>query len=395
MKCTFLASMEKSKNHPDKRHVYKISTNSKTPEECLTCKEFDTGLPKCEYARGKVSPSFTHFLLECLGPEVPYTVLVSLTSGKIVNTLEDNEDTKTKLKAVVMPSVEYMEFNLTKTDTPARVKLILPPCFDKSKEYPLIVDLYGGPGVQFVTQKWRQHSREGIDYYLAGKKNYIVAKIDVRGTSFSGDAFHHAVNEQLGIVERDDTIKVIEDMVDNLGYIDKSRVAVWGWSYGGFLTAQILAKQQKYVKCGIAIAPVSQWELYDSGYTERYMGYPSVGETPGYPEDSGLRTKGSSFEGKNFYLVHGSADDNVHIQNTDILSQALVKENIQFKLQIYPGANHDLNYMDLDGNSVDALKHLYTSMEDFFDKDCNFERDENWIKREIEKLKEELKQKPK
>ena len=79
---------------------------------------------------------------------------------------------------------------------------------------------------------------------------------------FSGDAFHHAVNEQLGIVERDDTIKVIEDMVDNLGYIDKSRVAVWGWSYGGFLTAQILAKQQKYVKCGIAIAPVSQWELY-------------------------------------------------------------------------------------------------------------------------------------
>ena len=79
---------------------------------------------------------------------------------------------------------------------------------------------------------------------------------------FSGDEFHHAVNEKLGIVERDDTIKVIEDMVDTLGYIDESRVGVWGWSYGGYLTAQVLAKEQKYVKCGIAIAPVSQWELY-------------------------------------------------------------------------------------------------------------------------------------
>jgi dipeptidyl-peptidase-4 len=349
-------------------------------------------LAKCEFARGKISPNFTHLLLECLGPKVPYTVLVSLASEK-VHILEDNKDTQTKLDKVDMPTVEFKEFKLSGSpDTPARVKLILPPCFDENKksEYPLIVDLYGGPGVQFVTQKWRQHSREGIDYYLAGKKNYIVAKIDVRGTSFSGDAFHHAVYEKLGIVERDDTIEVIKNMVDNLGYIDKSRVAVWGWSYGGYLTAQILAKQQNLVKCGIAIAPVSQWELYDSGYTERYMGYPtSVGETPGYPEDSGLRTKGSSFKGKNLYLVHGSADDNVHIQNTDILSQALVKENIQFKLQIYPGANHDLNYMDLDGNSVDALKHLYTSMEDFFDKDCNF-ADENSKAREIERLKEEL-----
>ena len=103
--------------------------------------EIPCSLPKCEYAHGKISPSFTHFLLECLGPEVPYTVLVSLSSEEIVETLEDNKDTKAKLEKVVMPTVEFKEFELSDTDTPARVKLILPPCFDEKKKYPLVVDL--------------------------------------------------------------------------------------------------------------------------------------------------------------------------------------------------------------------------------------------------------------
>ena len=141
-----MASLENRKNHPDKRHVHKISTDSKI-QECLTCKESGkTRQPRnldleCEYARGKISPNFTHFLLECLGPEVPYTVLVSLSSEEIVETLEDNKDTKAKLEKVVMPTIEFKEFELSDTDMPARVKLILPPCFDEKKKYPLVVDL--------------------------------------------------------------------------------------------------------------------------------------------------------------------------------------------------------------------------------------------------------------
>jgi len=150
-------------------------------------------------------------------------------------------------------------------------------------------------------------------------------------------------------------------MVQNLSFIDQTRVAVWGWSYGGFLAGQMLAEDRRgLLSCAAAVAPVVKWQLYDSAYTERYMGLPGPdGNWKGY-ENSDLSAKAVRFFGKNFFLIHGTADDNVHFQQSMVLVRALVDYNILFRLQIYPGENHSLS---------NSSGHLYTSMETFF-KDC-------------------------
>ena len=213
---------------------------------------------------------------------------------------------------------------------------------------------YGGPGTQTVSNKWSL----GWDAYLASQRNFIVANIDVRGTGYQGSEFKQAVYGQLGRLEVADTLHVIRELVDNVKYIDRDRVCVWGWSYGGYVTGMVMAAGSELVKCGIAVSPVTEWQHYDTAYTERYMGLPGHRDNwRGYTGAS-LTLASPGIRDSSLMVVHGSSDDNVHLEHTMSLSRHLITSQILFRQLIYPGQAHGLN---------GVLKHLYRSMEAFLD----------------------------
>ncbi|PSN35846.1 hypothetical protein C0J52_15483 [Blattella germanica] len=213
---------------------------------------------------------------------------------------------------------------------------------------------YGGPGSQIVTERWK------LDWstYLAGNRDFIIAQIDGRGSGGQGYQMLHEVYMRLGTVEVADQLEVTEYLRDSLHFVDKRRVAVWGWSYGGYMAAMALAREQEVFHCGISVAPVTTWRLY--AYTERYMGLPNVtGNYKGYEEaDVNLRVE--RLRDKMFYLVHGTADDNVHFQQSMTLAKNLANKGVLFRQQVYPDESHSLN---------GVMRHLYRSMANFLD-DC-------------------------
>ncbi|KAL1115092.1 hypothetical protein AAG570_007123 [Ranatra chinensis] len=217
--------------------------------------------------------------------------------------------------------------------------------------------VYGGPGSQLVTERWK------VDWatFLASAMDIIVGQIDGRGSSGRGYALMHQVYKKLGSVEVSDQLEVTEYLRDSLHFIDKRRIGVWGWSYGGFVAAMLLsAPDQDIFKCGIAIAPVTSWRLYDSAYTERYMGLPNATGNYRSYEESDLSRRVEGFRDKGLYLVHGTADDNVHLQHGLRLARALSDAGVVFTQQIYPDENHSLS---------GVKRHLYRSMSHFLE-DC-------------------------
>ena len=215
---------------------------------------------------------------------------------------------------------------------------------------------YGGPSTQTVSSKWSV----GWDTYLASQRNFITASIDVRGTGYQGDSFKHAVYGQLGSHESIDTVHVVHQLVQRIKYIDIDKICVWGWSYGGYLTSRILAEPgaEGLISCGISVSPVTQWHNYDTAYTERYMGLPSHKDNwRGYSRAS-LTGMASNIGDGRLMLIHGTKDDNVHIEHTMALARILVQNDIIFRQQIYPDEGHGL-----DG----VTKHLYQTMEAFLD----------------------------
>ena len=233
--------------------------------------------------------------------------------------------------------------------------MVKPTDFDASKEYPLLMFQYSGPGSQQVANSWI--SSNDYWYQLLAQKGYIVACVDGRGTGFKGAAFKKLTQNELGKYEVEDQIAVAKQL-GALPYIDAERIGIWGWSFGGFMSSNCLFKGPDVFKMAIAVAPVSSWRFYDSIYTERYMTTPQENAS-GYDENSPInhvdKLKGD------FLLIHGSGDDNVHVQNTMRLVEALVQANKQFDWRIYPDKNHGI----YGGNT---RLHLYTKMTNFLDE---------------------------
>ena len=214
---------------------------------------------------------------------------------------------------------------------------------------------YGGPGTQTVSSRWTL----GWDSYLASQRNFIVANIDVRGTGYQGSRFKHAVYGELGRYETADTLHVIRELVNKIKYIDRTRVCVWGWSFGGYVTGMVLAEdKENIVTCGIAVSPVTEWQHYDTAYTERYMGLPGHEDNWRGYTGSSLTMASPAIRDNSLMVIHGTGDDNVHLEHTMSLTRQLVNNNILFRQQIYPGEKHSLE---------GVLKHLYRSMEAFLD----------------------------
>lgn len=285
--------------------------------------------------------------------DTPPYISLHNSNGKKIRVLEDNAELITTMSEFNLSDKEFFSFK-TSEDVELNGWMIKPSDFDASKKYPVFMFLYGGPGSQQVLNSWGW-----FNYFWhqhLAQKGYIVACIDNRGTGGRGAEFKKLTYQQLGKYETIDQIEANKYLA-GLDYVDKSRIGIQGWSYGGYLSSLAITKGADYFKMAIAVAPVTNWRYYDNIYTERYMRTPQ--ENPeGYDENSPINHV-EKLRGK-YLLIHGSADDNVHVQNTYEMISALVKANKQFDLFIYPDKNHGI----YGGNT---RLHLYKKMTNFIE----------------------------
>ncbi|CAL4066477.1 unnamed protein product, partial [Meganyctiphanes norvegica] len=356
----YMATME---DKPSERHLFRVQDNS-TPllrhPECLSCLESDNITDTCLYSKAQLSPDYTYFILECLGPEAPRIYLFSTWNNQLIYTLDDYSELRERIAKKAMPQIRTFKVELDEEYT-AQVQLFLPPGLREEEitTYPMVVSTYAAPGAQTVTSKFRLN----WGTYLASKKDIIYAMIDARGSGFQGERIKHELYHNLGGKEVDDQLAVVKYLRDNLAFVDPKRIAIWGWSYGGYVTTMALFRDADNVfACGIAVAPVTRWEHYDSVYTERYMGSPQVypgSNYKGYEAADATKVAGN-LDGKMFLLIHGTADDNVHYQHSMMLAKALVDEGVLFRQMTYADENHGLS---------GVKEHLYTTMNNFL-ADC-------------------------
>jgi len=287
---------------------------------------------------------------------LPQIDLFKADGTKLATLLENDANTTGHPYAKYLAAHQPTTFGtLTAADgkTPLHYSLIKPANFDPEKKYPVVVFVYGGPAAQTVTRAWPGRSDAFFNQYLA-QQGYVVFSLDNRGTPRRGAAFGGALYGRQGTVEVDDQLRGVE-WLKSQPFVDPARIGVHGWSNGGYMTLMLLAKHSEAYACGVAGAPVTDWALYDTHYTERYMDLPKANEA-GYREASvfthlaGLRSK--------LLLIHGMADDNVLFTNSTKLMSDLQKRGTPFELMTYPGAKHGLRGSD--------LLHRYRLTEDFF-----------------------------
>ncbi|MCX7546878.1 S9 family peptidase [Xanthomarina sp. F1114] len=336
---------QSTENGSINRAVYSIKLNGRDKEQ-LTKGEGSN--------RASFSADFSYFINSFSNVSTPPTfTLNNAKSGKLIKSIKDNDKLLQKLAAYKMSPKEFSTIRINGNDL--NMWMIKPANFDETKEYPLFMYQYSGPGSQSVSNSWG--GANDYWYQYLAQKGYIVACVDGRGTGYKGADFKKVTQKELGKFEVEDQIDAAKQLGE-LPYIDASRMGIWGWSYGGFMSSNALFKGNDVFKMAIAVAPVTSWRFYDSVYTERYMTTPQ--ENPsGYDDNSPInhvdKLKGD------FLLIHGSSDDNVHVQNTMRMVEALVQANKQFEWMIYPDKNHGI----YGGNT---RLHLYTKMTDFINQ---------------------------
>ena len=300
------------------------------------------------------SADFTYFInTHSSATSPPEYTLNSSKSGAVVKGIKDNDKLAQKVGAYITSKKEFSTINVNGNDL--NMWMIKPADFDANKTYPLFMYQYSGPGSQQVANRW--NGTNDYWYQMLAQQGYIVACVDGRGTGFKGADFKKVTQNELGKFELEDQIAAAKKLGD-LSYIDETRIGIWGWSYGGFMSSNALFKGNDVFKMAIAVAPVTSWRFYDTIYTERYMMTPQ--ENPsGYDENSPINHV-DKLEG-DFLLIHGSGDDNVHLQNTMRMVEALIQADKQFEWMIYPDKNHSI----YGGNT---RLHLYKKMTNFIHK---------------------------
>ena len=307
---------------------------------------------------GTFSKNFDYYINTWSNANTPPFISVNNREGKEVRVLESNQKLVEKMEKYKMSPKEFFSFGSPEFTLPdgTSVELnawkILPTDFDPQKKYPVLLTIYGGPGSQDVRDSWGYFNY--MWYQMLAENGIMVVAVDNRGTGSRGEEFKKMTYKELGKYETIDYIETAK-YLGTLDYVDKDKIAIFGWSYGGFMASNAITQGADYFSTAIAVAPVTNWRYYDNIYTERFMQKPQ--DNPdGYDNNSPInhvdKLKG------NYLLVHGSADDNVHYQNSMDMITALVNANKQFDLYIYPNKNHGI----YGGNT---RFHLYRKMTDF------------------------------
>ncbi|MBX7095722.1 MAG: S9 family peptidase [Flavobacteriales bacterium] len=284
----------------------------------------------------------------------PYFITLHNASGKEIKVLKDNKEIIGRMGQYNLSKKEFFKFT-TSENVNLDGWMIKPVNFDPNKKYPVYMFVYGGPGNNEVTDSW-----DGPNYFwhqLLAQKGYLVVCVDPRGTMFKGEAFKKSTYLQLGKLETQDCIETAK-WLGQQSYVDKNRIGIQGWSFGGYMTLLCMTKGADYFKMGISVAPVTNWRFYDNIYTERFMRRPQENAN-GYDDNSPIN-HAKKLKGK-LLLVHGSGDDNVHYQNTMEMINSFVKANRQFDLFIYPNRNHGIY-----GGTTRL--HLFTMMTNYVEK---------------------------
>jgi len=301
--------------------------------------------------RPQFSKSFKYFIDNFSTANTPQVYTVHNAKGKELRVLEDNQEVLGLISEFNFSKKEFFTFTTSEGILLNGWK-ILPPNFDPNRKYPVFMTVYGGPGSQTVLNSYS--AGDFTWYQMLAQKGYIIASVDNRGTGARGQMFKKLTYQQLGKFETMDQIEAARYFASQ-PYVDPSRIGIWGWSYGGYMSTLCITKGADAFKMAIAVAPVSNWRYYDNIYTERYMRKPQDNAS-GYDENSPINHV-DKLKGK-FLLIHGTGDDNVHVQNSMDLADALIKADKQFEMFFYPNRNHGI----YGGNT---RMHLYTKMTEF------------------------------
>jgi len=333
---------QSTENGSVNRDVYSIKTNGKGKKR-LTEK---TGTNNADF-----STDFTYFINAFTNVETPMEYTLHLAkNGKLVREIKNNDELLEVEKPYHFSPKELSTLPVNGNEL--NMWIIKPSDFDESKKYPLLMFQYSGPGSQSVSNSY--FNTNDYWYQLLANQGYIIACVDGRGTGFKGAEFKKVTQNELGKYELEDQIAAAKKLGE-LDYIDADRIGIWGWSFGGFMASNAILKGNDIFTMAIAVAPVTSWRFYDTIYTERFMTTPQENAS-GYDENSPInhvdKLKGD------FLIVHGGGDDNVHLQNTMRMVEALIQANKQFDWAIYPDKNHGI----FGGNT---RLHLYTKLTNF------------------------------
>jgi dipeptidyl-peptidase-4 len=331
---------QSNEESPLRRAVYKVDKKGKKT--------------RLSAQQGTNSAFFSHTMKYYINTfsnlQTPPVTTVHTNDGKALRTLVDNNALKQSLAQYDLPTKEFFTFD-TSQGVSLNGWIMKPAGFTADRKYPVLMFQYSGPGSQQALDSWGGVSWES---YMT-TKGYIVACVDGRGTGGRGEEFKKCTYLNLGVKESQDQVEAAK-YLGGLPYIDKNRIGIWGWSYGGYMTIMSMSEGTPVFKAGAAVAPVTDWRYYDTIYGERFMRTPKE-NAEGYKAGSAF-TRADKLNGR-LLLVHGMADDNVHFQNCAEYAECLVQANKQFEMQLYTNRNHSI----YGGNT---RYHLYTRLTDFF-----------------------------
>lgn len=324
------------------RDMYSVKLNG-TDKKRLSKKD---GTTSFNFTKG-----YKYYISEYSNANTPKVFELCSIDGKTLKVLENNSTLTDKMKNYRLSTKTFFTFkNLEGTALNGWV--IKPLNFDSTKKYPVYMYAYGGPGSNKCSNAW-----DGTDYIwhnLLAQEGYMVVCVDGRGTLGRGREFKHSTYLQLGKLETLDQIDAAK-YLGTLSYVDASRIGFQGWSYGGYMAALMITKGADYIKAAVSVAPVTNWKYYDNIYTERFLRRPQDNKS-GYEDNSPVNFV-RNIKGK-YLVIHGSGDDNVHLQNTMEMTNAMVKYNVPFEMAIYPNKSHGIS------GGLTRL-HLYTRVLEF------------------------------
>nr|XP_033787528.1 dipeptidyl aminopeptidase-like protein 6 isoform X2 [Geotrypetes seraphini]XP_033787529.1 dipeptidyl aminopeptidase-like protein 6 isoform X2 [Geotrypetes seraphini] len=339
-----------TEDSPSRRQLYSANTNGTFNRQCISCELIEN----CSYVSASFSLGLTFFTLTCEGPRVPIVTVHNTSNRQSIFELEANANVQTAIDSRQMPKIEFLDITIEDYTLP--MKILKPATFIDTSHYPLLLIVDGTPGSQSVTEKFEINWAT----VLVSSFSAVVVNFDGRGSGFQGTKLLHEVKRNLGFQEEKDQAEAVRTMLRK-PYIDKMRVGVFGKDYGGYLSTLLLmaGEENPIFSCGAALSPITDFKLYASAFSERYLGLHGI-DTRAY-EMAKLARRVTSLKEEKYLIIHATADEKVHFQHTADLITHLINAKANYTLQIYPDESHYIS-------NTAVEQHLHKSVINFFEE---------------------------